>query len=71
MPEGEESADYDGTLVQGDFFSVRSVFLDHGTPCLAFCFEEKTRINIKKNVLREMGLPTGAENIIRDRCPIQ
>ena len=59
-PEGEECADYDGTLVQGDFFSVRSVSLDHGTPCLAFCFEEKARINIKKNVLREMGLPTGA-----------
>lgn len=59
-PEGEECVDYDGTPVQGDFFSVRAVFLDHGTPCLAFCFEEKTRINIKKNVLREMGLPTGA-----------
>lgn len=59
-PEGEERADFDGTLVQGDFFSVRAVFLDHGTPCLAFCFEEKIRVNIKKNVLREMGLPTGA-----------
>ena len=58
--EGEECADYDGTLVRGDFFAVRSVLLDHGTPCLAFCFEEKTRINIKKNVLREMGLSTGA-----------
>ena len=59
-PEGEERAGFDGTLVQGDFFSVRAVFLDHDTPCLAFRFEEKTRINIKKNVLREMGLPTGA-----------
>ena len=59
-PEGEERAVYDGSLVQGDFFTVRAVFLDHGTPCLAFCFEEKTRINIKKNVLREMGLSTGA-----------
>ncbi len=60
LPEGEERADYDGTLVHGDFFSVRSVLLDHGTPCLAFRFEEKTRINIKKNMLKEMGLPTGA-----------
>jgi ribonuclease Z len=59
-PEGEERAEYDGTLVQGDFFSVKAAFLDHDTPCLAFRFEEKTRINIKKNVLREMGLPTGA-----------
>lgn len=60
LPEDEERAACDGTLVQGDFFSVRSALLDHGTPCLAFRFEEKTRINIKKNVLREMGLPTGA-----------
>jgi ribonuclease Z len=59
-PEGEEREDFDGTLVEGDFFTVRAVLLDHGTPCLAYCFEEKTRINIKKNVLREMGLPTGA-----------
>jgi ribonuclease Z len=59
-PEEEERAEFDGTLVQGDFFSVRAEFLDHGTPCLAFRFEEKTRINIKKNVLREMGLPPGA-----------
>jgi ribonuclease Z len=59
-PVGEEQADFNGTLVQGDFFSVRAVFLDHGTPCLAFRFEEKTRINIKKNMLKEMGLPTGA-----------
>jgi ribonuclease Z len=59
-PEGEERTTFDGMLVQGDFFSVRAAFLDHDTPCLAFRFEEKTRINIKKNVLREMGLPTGA-----------
>jgi ribonuclease Z len=60
QPEDEELLPYDGTLVEGEFFSVRSAFLDHGTPCLAFRFEEKTRINIKKNVLTEMGLPTGA-----------
>jgi ribonuclease Z len=60
LPEDEEQVPYDGTLVQGEFFSVRSAFLDHGTPCLAFRFEEKTRLNIKKNILTEMGLPTGA-----------
>lgn len=59
-PEGEEREDFDGTLVQGDFFTVRAVFLDHGIPCLAFSFTENTRINIKKNALQEMGLPTGA-----------
>ncbi|MEW6334980.1 MAG: MBL fold metallo-hydrolase [Thermodesulfobacteriota bacterium] len=59
-PEGEQRAGHDGTLVRGEFFAVRTALLDHGTPCLAFCFEEQTRINIKSNVLREMGLPTGA-----------
>lgn len=60
MPEDEEHDDFDGTLVDGDYYSVKADFVDHGTPCLAFRFEEKTRINIKKNVLQEMGLPTGA-----------
>jgi ribonuclease Z len=59
-PEGEEREEHNDILVQGDFFSVRSVFLDHGMPCMAFGFKENTRINIKKNVLQEMGLPTGA-----------
>jgi len=54
------------------------LLLDHGTPCLAFRFEEKTRINIKKNALQEMGLPTGAwllelkTHIVKDEpmiCP--
>lgn len=60
-PEGEEKcAISDSGLVEGDFFIVKAVLLDHSIPCLAFRFEEKTRLNIKKNVLREMGLPTGA-----------
>jgi len=60
-PEGEETcAISDSVLVEGDFFIVKAVLLDHSIPCLAFRFEEKTRLNIKKNVLREMGLSTGA-----------
>jgi len=39
---------------------VRYAFLDHSIPCLAFSIEEKSRLNIKKNVLSAMGLPTGA-----------
>jgi ribonuclease Z len=59
--EGEEqSAIGDSILVEGDFFVVKAALLDHSIPCMAFRFEEKTRLNIKKNVLREMGLPTGA-----------
>ena len=59
-PAGEERRAFDGTLVPGEFFTVRAAFLDHDTPCLAFRFEEKTRLNIKKNILREMELPPGA-----------
>jgi len=72
-PEDEIRTACDGTLVQGDFFSVRAVYLDHGTPCLAFSFRENTRVNIKKNVLREMGLSTGAwlqelkDHIVKER----
>ncbi|MFA4915394.1 MAG: MBL fold metallo-hydrolase [Syntrophales bacterium] len=54
-----EQEGFDGTLVEGDFFSVRGVFLNHKIPCLAFRFEEKNRVNIKKNVLQEMGFPIG------------
>ncbi|MDD4242104.1 MAG: MBL fold metallo-hydrolase [Smithellaceae bacterium] len=61
VPENEETrATGPGTLVEGEAYVVRAVFLDHSIPCLAFCFEEKTRLNVKKNVLEEMGLPTGA-----------
>ncbi len=58
--EGEEQSGFDGVLVKGDFFTVRAAFLDHGIPCLAFSFTEDIRINIKKNELEAMGLPTGA-----------
>jgi ribonuclease Z len=60
-PEAVTKQDgFDGTLVENDIFSVRGTFLNHKIPCLAFRFEEKNRVNIKKNVLQEMGLPTGA-----------
>lgn len=49
-----------GVLVETRFFTVRSVFLDHLIPCLAFRFEERRRFNIMKTVLLEMNLPTGA-----------
>ena len=60
-PEIEEVNErFNGTLVEGSFFSVKGEFLDHKIPCLAYRFEEKSRVNIKKNVLQEMGLPVGA-----------
>ncbi|MCG6534635.1 MAG: MBL fold metallo-hydrolase [Syntrophales bacterium LBB04] len=60
-PEGEETqAKADSILIERDSFIVRGVLLDHSIPSLAFRFEEKTRLNIKKNILRAMALPTGA-----------
>ena len=49
-----------GTLVENSSFAVKGEFLDHKIPCLAYRFEEKSRVNIKKNTLLEMGLPVGA-----------
>lgn len=50
---------HDGVLLDEESFLVRGVFLDHRTPCLAFALEEKEHINVWKNRLVEMGLPTG------------
>jgi ribonuclease Z len=55
----EKSSEFDGTLVEDRSFRVKGVFLDHRIPCLAFRFEETWRINVMKNALAEMGLPTG------------
>ncbi len=54
----EES--YDGTIVDNKYFSIKGTFLDHKVPCLAFRFEEKNRVNVKKTALLERGLPAGA-----------
>ena len=40
-------------------FQIKSVCLDHGTPCLAFCLKEKKHLNVNKVKLEEMGLPVG------------
>jgi len=48
-----------GVLLEERAFRVRAVFLDHGIPCLALAFEEKTHVNVWKNRLAEMGLRVG------------
>jgi ribonuclease Z len=58
--EAEETAAWrEGVLLDEEAFRVRGVFLDHSTPCLAFALEEKQHLNVWKNRLDEMGLPTG------------
>lgn len=49
-----------GLLLDDETFQVRTAFLDHGIPCLAFALEEKFHVNVWKSGLDEMGLPTGA-----------
>lgn len=49
----------DDVLLDEEFFRVRGVLLDHKTPCLGFALEEKEHLNIWKNGLDDMGLPTG------------
>ena len=49
----------DGIVLDEETFRVRASVLDHGIPCLAYALEEKNHVNIMKNRLDELGLPTG------------
>lgn len=49
----------DGVLLDEPALRIRAVFLDHGTPVLAFALEEKAHVNVWKNRLEEMALPMG------------
>ncbi len=55
-----KTASFDGSILERDAYTVKGIFLDHKVPCLAFCLEEKQRVNIMKNALAGMGLPGGA-----------
>ena len=48
-----------GTLLDEDEFQIKSVVLDHGTPCLAFAFEEKLRVNVWSKGLKSLQLGVG------------
>jgi ribonuclease Z len=48
-----------GTLVEEEEFLIQSVVLDHGTPCLAFAFQEKLRVNVWREGLNLLQLPVG------------
>ena len=50
----------EGVLLDEESFRVRSVFLDHKIPSLAYTLEEKNHVNIMKNHLDELGFPVGA-----------
>jgi ribonuclease Z len=48
------------TVLDEEEFRIESVVLDHGTPCLAFAFQEKLRINVWREGLDLLQLPVGA-----------
>ena len=48
-----------GVLLDEDEFRIKSVVLDHGTPCLAFAFEEKLRVNVWSEGLSLLQLDVG------------
>lgn len=50
----------DGVILDDGAFKVRATVLDHRIPCLAFAIEEKAHVNVWKNRLEQLGLPTGA-----------
>lgn len=58
--ENERTAQLAGDIIlDEETFRIRTAFLDHRTVSLAFALEEKTHVNIMKNRLAELGLPTG------------
>jgi ribonuclease Z len=55
----ESQALRDGLLLDEEDFEVRATLLDHDIPCLAFALQEKLHLNVWKNRLFDLGLPTG------------
>jgi ribonuclease Z len=70
-----DSTTSDGVLLEAPYFHVRARAFDHhGLPSLAFAFEEHTHINVWKNRLDELGLPTGPwltdlKRLVREGAP--
>ncbi|WP_018952527.1 ribonuclease Z [Thioalkalivibrio sulfidiphilus] len=65
-----------GILLEEDAFRVRAVHLDHHIPCLGLVLEEKDHLNVWKNRLDELGLPTGPwlnrlKQLVRRQAPAE
>jgi len=64
----------DGILLDEESFIVRATLLDHDIPCLGFALEEKLHLNVWRNRLQELGLPTGPwlkelKHLVRQHAP--
>jgi len=58
-PEPRGARPFDGMLVDTPQLRVSAVHLDHRIPCLGFALSEKTRLNVRKERLAELGIPPG------------
>lgn len=54
-----EEKPFDGAVLIGPAFMVKTAVLSHGVPCLGFSLEEAFHINIDKEALARAGLPVG------------
>jgi len=52
-------APFDGTALDEELMTVRTAHLDHIITSMAYTLEEKVHVNIRKNVLDEMGIAVG------------
>ena len=48
-----------GVVMEEENLRLRTAFLEHSIPCLAYAFEEKQHVNFMKNRLAELGAPVG------------
>jgi len=58
--EQESSQVPDGVVHDEATFRVRSRFVDHDVPCVAYALEEKAHVNVAKDRLAALGVSTGA-----------
>jgi ribonuclease Z len=58
-PIQTESRAFSGRLLEEPSFSIHAVLLDHRIPCLGYSLTENFYVNVKKEGLKELGLPVG------------
>jgi len=49
----------DGVIMEEENLRLRTAFLEHSIPCLAYAFQEKQHVNFMKNRLADFGAPVG------------
>ena len=59
VPEPLPSLPFNGTLLDEPAFCVRTAHLDHRIYSLGFALEEKSHLNVDKDALTRLGVPTG------------